>query len=43
LVAVTVPSTLDVAFSQLRSFLNGTEDSVLAGWEIAKRVVNSDE
>lgn len=43
LVAVTVPSALAVPFSQLCNFLNGTEDSVLSGWEIAKRVPYSDE
>lgn len=43
LVAVTVPPTLAVPFSQLCNFLNGTEDSVLSGWEIVKHVADSDE
>ncbi len=41
LVAVTVPPTLDVPFSQLCNFLNETSDDVLQGWEIAKRVSKS--
>ena len=35
-VAVTVPPTLDVPFSQLSNFLNGLSGGVLAGWEVAK-------
>jgi hypothetical protein len=36
LVAVTVPSSLEVPFSQLSNFLNNTSDDVLIGWEVAK-------
>jgi hypothetical protein len=45
LVAVTVPPTLEVPFSQLSHFLNNTTDNVLAGWEVAKSLtrVTSDE
>jgi len=37
LVASTVPSTLEVQFSQLSNYLNALPDSVLQGWEIGKR------
>jgi hypothetical protein len=42
LVAVTVPPTLDVPFSQLCNFLDATSDQVVSGWEIAKPVSRAD-
>ena len=37
LVGVTIPSNLEVPFSQLSNFLNETEDKILTGWEVAKK------
>ena len=36
LVAVTIPPTLEVPFSQLSNFLNETDNEVLVGWEVTK-------
>ena len=38
LVAVTVPSTLQIPFSQLANYLNSISDDFLPGWEIGKRL-----
>lgn len=37
LVAVTVPPNLEIPFSQLSNFLNGTKDEIMSGWEVAKQ------
>lgn len=41
LIAVTVPPNLEIPFSQLSNFLNGTKDKVLAGWEVAKNLTRN--
>jgi hypothetical protein len=35
-VAVTVPATMAVPFSQLSNYLNETDDRVVEGWEVGK-------
>jgi hypothetical protein len=37
-VAVTVPPTLSVPFSQVANYLNDLPDDVLVGWEVGKRL-----
>lgn len=36
-VAVNIPPSLEIPFSQLSNYLNNLSDEVLAGWEVAKR------
>ncbi|MEM7530992.1 MAG: DUF4265 domain-containing protein [Chloroflexota bacterium] len=38
-VAVTVPPDMEVPFSQMSNYLNATDDTVLIGWEVAKRPI----
>lgn len=37
LVAVSVPSTIEVPFSQLSNYLNSTSDDLVIGWEVGKQ------
>jgi hypothetical protein len=37
LVAVTIPPTLEIPFSQLANYLNDIPESILQGWDIGKR------
>ena len=41
LVAVTVPATVKVPFSQLSNYLNETDDGVVEGWDVGKWPVSS--
>jgi hypothetical protein len=41
LVGVTIPSHLEIPFSQLSNFLNATDDNILSGWEVAKEFIRA--
>ena len=41
LVAVTIPASLSISFSQLSNFLNNTSDEILIGWEVAKKMIQN--
>ncbi len=36
LVAVSIPPTVEVPFSQISNYLNGLDDMIVAGWEVGK-------
>jgi hypothetical protein len=37
LVAVSIPPTMEVPFSQLSNYLNSTSDDIVIGWEVGKK------
>lgn len=41
LVGVTIPPALLVPFSQIANYLNGIDDGILQGWEVAKRFIRA--
>lgn len=38
LVAVSIPYNVELPFSQIANYLNSIDNSVIAGWEIGKRI-----